>query len=548
MAAAPISTTKATNLPTRRWWLSLYSRLSTKGKRSLLVICLGGTLLAQSIGLIDSSADSQSPYDNSAVQNALQRLGLAAPNDPIGDQFQVNSYTTSYQHWPAVAMDSDGDFVVVWVSDGSSGGDNSDYSIQGQRYNAAGVPQGSQFQVNSYTTNVQRDPAVSLDSGGDFVVVWGSQGSDSTDTEGYSIQGQRYNSAGVPQGSQFQVNNYTTMNQFAPAVALDSDGDFVVTWASDGSSGDTSNSSIQGQRYDSAGTPQGSQFQVNSYTTGGQTGAAVSMDSDGDFVVVWASEGSFGSDSSSRSIQGQRYDAAGTSQGSQFQINSYTTNQQTGPAVALDSDGDFVVVWQSDGSSTSDTDNYSIQGQRYNSAGAAAGSQFQANSYTTNEQRLPDVSLDGDGDFIIVWQSDGGVGTDPNGLSIQGQGYDSAGAPQGSQFQVNSYTTSYQAYPAVALDSDGDFAVVWTSSGSSGSDNSYFSIQGQRFTPGGFNQTPAPTPTITNTPTPSATPSPSATPTTTDTPAPTNTPTPTSTPIPLEPFLYLPAVVSDSSP
>src|SRR5690606_25856525 len=118
----------------------------------------------------------------------LHQSALFVPDDPIGDQFQINSYTSSYQHWPQVAMDGDGDFVVIWVSDGSNGSDTDHYSIQGQRYNSAGVPQGSQFQVNSYTNDIQRDSAVSMDSDGDFVVVWGSQGSSGTDTEGYSIQ------------------------------------------------------------------------------------------------------------------------------------------------------------------------------------------------------------------------------------------------------------------------------------------------------------------------------------------------------------------------
>jgi hypothetical protein len=558
MAATPISPTQAVNAPVRRWWLSLYPRLTAKGKRALLVIGLGGAMLAQAFGLMGSTAHSQSSSQNPAVQDALHQLGFI-PDDPIGDQFQINSYTTNHQHLPVVALDGDGDFVVVWVSDGSNSGDSDSYSIQGQRFNSAGTPQGSQFQVNSYTTGVQRDPAVALDDDGDFVVAWASQGGSGSDSDGYSIQAQRYNSAGAPQGSQFQVNSYTTSHQFAPAVSLDGDGDFVVTWGSEGSDGgDTSDASIQGQRFDSAATPQGSQFQVNSYTTGGQTGTAVSLDSDGDFVVVWASEGSFGNDSS-RSIQGQRFNSAGAPQGSQFQVNSYTTNQQAAPAVALDGDGDFVVVWQSDGGSY-DTDNYSVQGQRFNSAGAPQGSQFQVNSFTDNEQRFPKVSLDGDGDFIVVWQSNGGFGTDFNGYSIQGQGYDSAGAPQGLQFQVNSYTTNYQAFPAVALDSDGDFVVVWASSGSDGNDSSYFSIQGQRFTPGGFIQTPVPTPTASNTPPPSATPTithtptptstggPTLTPTATTTAEATLTPTPTATLPPLEHALYLPAVVGDSTP
>ena len=34
---------------------------------------------------------------------------------PVGSQFLVNSYTTDSQRLAAVAVDSDGDFVVVWV-------------------------------------------------------------------------------------------------------------------------------------------------------------------------------------------------------------------------------------------------------------------------------------------------------------------------------------------------------------------------------------------------------------------------------------------------
>jgi hypothetical protein len=51
--------------------------------------------------------------------------------------------------------------------------------------------------------------------------------------------------------------------------------------------------------------------------------------------------------------------------GSQFQVNTYTTSDQGAAAVTVDAYGDFVVVWESDGSAGSDTSNLSIQGQRY---------------------------------------------------------------------------------------------------------------------------------------------------------------------------------------
>jgi hypothetical protein len=237
-------------------------------------------------------------------------------------------------------MDSDGNFVVVWMSFGSSGSDTSGDSIQGQLYNSVGIPQGNQFQVNTYTTSYQHYPSVALDSDGDFVVIW-------RNFSGTSIQGQRYNSAGAPQGGQFQVNTYNTNDQVYPSVAIDSDGDFVVVWDSLGSSGsDTDDWSIQGQRYNSAGIPQGTQFQVNTYTTNYQRQPAVSLENEGDFVVVWESYGSVGNDTAGYSIQGQRYNSDGVTQGSQFQVNTYTTGNRTEPAVALDSDGDFVVVWK----------------------------------------------------------------------------------------------------------------------------------------------------------------------------------------------------------
>ena len=36
--------------------------------------------------------------------------------NPLGPEFRVNTYTTSYQYRPSVAADSAGNFVVVWTS------------------------------------------------------------------------------------------------------------------------------------------------------------------------------------------------------------------------------------------------------------------------------------------------------------------------------------------------------------------------------------------------------------------------------------------------
>jgi hypothetical protein len=414
---------------------------------------------------------------------------------PVGSEFQVNTYTTSGQGSPAVGPDGAGGFVAVWSSDGSSGTDTHFPSIQGQRFDSAGALVGSQFQVNTYTYGGQYAPAVGPDGAGGFVVAWHSAGSSGTDTgvpttHRESIQAQRFDSTGAPVGNEFQVNTWTTGGQVLPAVGPDGAGGFVVVW--DNASSVDEFFSIEGQRYSSTGAPVGGQFEVNTVTAYVQSDPAVAPDGAGGFVVVWTSTLGSGSDSDfSGAIEGQRFASTGAPIGSEFQVNTYTTGVQSYPAVESDGTGGFVVVWTSSDSSGTDTGSRSIQGQRYTSAGAPVGSEFQVNTYTPNDQVFPAVEPDGAGGFVVVWQSDVSSGTDTSYSSVQGQRYRSTGVKAGGQFQVNTYTTGSQLQPVVGADGAGGFVVAWTSGGSSGSDTSVSSVQAQRYAP-----TPPPIPVL----------------------------------------------------
>ena len=389
----------------------------------------------------------------SAVPALVQRLEprqLLSVN-AVGPEFQVNIFTTGGQTGSTVAMDADGGFVVTWTSTGQDGSGNGVYA---QRYNAAGVAQGSEFRVNTFTTDNQWISSVAMDADGDFVVTWQSLGQDGN---GNGVYAQRFNAAGVAQGSEFQVNTFTTSHQSATKVAMDGDGDFVVTWSSGilfGVGQDGSGVGVYAQRYNSAGVAQGSEFQVNTFTTNDQLWSTVAMDADGDFVVTWSS---YDQDGSDFGIYAQRYNAAGIAQGSEFQVNTFTTGSQAAPTVAMDGDGDFVVTWSSPGQDGSD---YGIYAQRYNAAGIAQGSEFQVNTFTTGSQYAPTVAMDADGDFVVTWTSSGQDGYF-NG--IYAQRYNEAGVAQGSEFRVNTFTTSDQQRSAVAMDADGDFVVTWWS-------------------------------------------------------------------------------------
>jgi len=272
-------------------------------------------------------------------------------------------------------------------------------------------------------------------------------------------------------GSEFQVNTYTTGLQrtrfSSHLVAGDESGNFVVVWSSYGQDG--SDEGVFGQRYDSAGEARGDEFRVNSYTIDSQARPSVASDATGNFVVVW---NSFRQDGSQFGVFGQRYDGAGEPLGTEFRVNSTAAKQQIYPSLASDSSGNFVVVWSSYGQ---DGSGLGIFGQRYDSGGVPLGDEFQVNSYTTNSQGRSSVASDASGNFVVVWES---LGQDGGIYGIFGQRYDSAGLAQGDEFRVNSYTTGIQGLPSVASDASGNFVVVWNSAFQDGESLGIF---GQRY-------------------------------------------------------------------
>ena len=414
---------------------------------------------------------------------------------PVGGEFQINAYTSGSQGLPAVSPDGAGGFVVVWYSYGSTGDDASFNSIQGQRFASDGSPAGGQFQVNTYTTHWQTLAAVSPDGAGGFVVAWRSSDSGGTDTSYYSVQARRFASDGSPAGDQFQVNTYTTLHQQPPAVSPDGAGGFVVVWGSSGSSGtDASDSSAQGQRFASDGSPAGDEFQVNTYTTYFQSRPVVASDGAGGFVVVWHSF-----DLVTSTIKAQRFASNGSPAGNEFKVNSEPTGFGPSFAVNPDGAGGFVVVWSSDESilpphpppfsRTASGDELviragesepTIEAQRYAADGSPVGSQFQVSALTASRTLNTAVSSDGGDGFVVVWQHSVSSGY-PYLHSIQGRRFAADGTPRGDQFQVNTYTTESQRVPAVGPDGAGGFVVVWDSLAGEGNDTSFGAVRGQRY-------------------------------------------------------------------
>ena len=250
-------------------------------------------------------------------------------------EFQVNTHTSNEQKNAAIAMNEAGYFVVVWSSylqDGSSNG------IFGRLFDPNCGQLGEEFQVNATSSGNQTESAVAKDAAAAFVVTWQGPGFSEQDRE--DIFAQRFDSNGLPIGEEFLVNSYTADQQRFPCVAVNNDGTFIVIWESSNTplEGDKA---ICGQLYDSNGIEFGAEFLVNAESAVYRY-PDVAADANGNFAVVWMG------DRSSNSIMGRLFDPNGTPRTDTFDVSTIRFSSVTRPSIAMDTVGNFVVAWDGD--------------------------------------------------------------------------------------------------------------------------------------------------------------------------------------------------------
>ncbi|WP_204248272.1 DUF5801 repeats-in-toxin domain-containing protein [Kiloniella spongiae] len=373
-----------------------------------------------------------------------------APEIKVVRDELVNSYTDDVQQRAEVTALADGGWVVTW--------ENFNHflkpvaGISGQAYRADGTKLGDEFEVKRQvfgSEDEQLNPSITGLSGGGWVVTW--TGSDLDFNS--NVYGRVYNADGNIVGDEIIINTTTENSQESSSVTALSGGGWVVTWT--GSDQDGSGSGIFGQVFDQNGNKVNDEFQVNSYTDNDQLSSSVAGLADGGWVVTWVSNDQDGSD---EGIYGQVFNANGTNRGDEFLINTTTENAQSEPSVTGLSGNGWVVTWTSydqDGSASG------AYGQAFNTDGSKRGDEFQINSYTNNHQYGPVVSTLADGGWVVVWQShwqDGSLG------GIFGQAFNADGSRQGVEFQVNTYTDGYQSVPTVTGLNDGGWVVTWHTS------------------------------------------------------------------------------------
>jgi hypothetical protein len=380
-------------------------------------------------------------------------------------EIQVNRFTVGDQAYPAVASDAEGKFVVVWRDNGRDGSGD---GVFGGRFDGSGSAIGTS-QVNTYTPGGQGLPDVAASADGQFTVAWNSV----QDHDNYGIFARHYSSSGAPLTPEFAINSYTRGFQIRPHVARANDGTFLVVFDDQRPLA----GSFDVRAYlDTApsGSPDLVDALVNTTTAGNQLDAKVSISDGGQAWMVWTSVGQDGSGDGvfAKTFSGPPIPPT------DIQVNTTTANSQNGPVVAAfgpaGPGGGAIVAWNSlnqDGFSNG------VFAQRFDDTATPVGTEFQVNSYTLQQQSGASVVADAQGNFVIAWES---FSQDGSISGVFAQRFDSDGARFGSEFQVNTYTIGAQGAPDVAMDGDGNFVIAWESSGQDGDGTGIFA---RRFLP-----------------------------------------------------------------
>ncbi len=311
----------------------------------------------------------------------------------------------------------------------------------------------NEFIVNTYTDSTQRDPQIDKDNSGNYVIVWTSLNQISVNNAD-EIYLQKFNSANQKIGSEELVNSVTEKNQEKPAIAMNGNGMFVITWAS--YSDFNSIYDIKARIYKN-NQPIGPEFLVNTTTAYTQTNPDVAIDNNGNFVITWDS---WYQDGSNKGIYAQMFDSNGNKQGAEFLVNTSTLLSQERPVIKKYDDGGFIIIWESWKQDIATPAGYGIYGKIYNAGGSLVKDEFKLNNYVNDYQWFGDVLVYPSKEFVVVWcswEQDG----DDGGIYMQK--FNADANPVGGEILVNKTTAYYQWLPKIKALDNGNIAVVWSS-------------------------------------------------------------------------------------
>ena len=318
----------------------------------------------------------------------------------------------------------------------AAGSDGSSDGIYFQRFNAAGVKVGAETLVNTTTVGSQYSPSVAVAPDGGFLVAWEGPGSS------IDVWGQLYTKDGAKIGTEFLLNTTTSGNQRYPEVQFYPDGTFVAGFV------DAAQTVLQ--RFTASGVRIGLETRISS-GTGDVVMDGLCVRPDNSLLVFWTSGGD---------VYAQLFTSTLTAIGTQRRLNAYTAGTQEYAVGRVDGEGNIFISWedlQQDGSGIG------AYYRRFDSnLNPLSTNELAVTSNTTGNQIEPQITVHPSGRYAISWTDynnrDGGGG---DGSSVWFREFNKDGNPVGVETMVNQTTTNYQDYPVMDMNKAGRLVIVF---------------------------------------------------------------------------------------
>jgi len=375
------------------------------------------------------------------------------PQGEIGlDEAPVNGFLLGNQIVSDVAVLSDGKLATVYEIRGTGG-----VQVAVQLRNAGGSLSGPDSfllsEVEMAVGAVVTSPQVLALPDGGFIVLVRSFADAGADA---ALVAHRFDTFGIPAGEPVVVLDEGEIDIISSFnVAYQPTGNLIYTFAGDEN---FDGFSVDADTYVKVMTPDGETVvdtQVvndNDATTTDEDESVVASLPDGTSLVVYETTDE-AEDGDENAIIGQLYDVNGAAVGGPILINGFTARDQIDPAITALGDDRFLVTFQTF-AQVLDPQSGGISAVILDRDGGIDVDEFLINASTAGNQGSPQVAELPNGNFVVVWSSSG---------DIHARIFEDDGSPVTvNDIVVNTLTTGSQSRPQVAVSQDG-FVVTWDS-------------------------------------------------------------------------------------
>ncbi len=274
---------------------------------------------------------------------------------------------------PQVAFDSQGDAFATWVQHGSLY-DNifvSHFTKSGGNWST------TPYAIDSNTSNAN-NPQMGYDGHDNLFIVWDQDSDNDGSTD---IVYRRY-SAGA--WGLDQVIELDFDNAYKPQIAVDNDGNANVVWLEN----DGARQNIFSNRYDYGTSAWGAGSTLLENSDVSADSPDITVDSHGKATAVW---------SQWSQVYTNTY-VPGSGWGGMVSVYSDNNSQNIYPQISANASGDTVAVWEQ---------SYGMDWNIYANnkpEGSGTWGTAQVLENMSNTARSPQVAVDADGNAVVVWE------------------------------------------------------------------------------------------------------------------------------------------------